>query len=162
MAALSSRLRPVKSSTKATDRFPPSSKVAEPSRMGTRLPSFRKYSFSIGSRTPVRLCSSIHCASRWRQSGGQILPVHAARREVLTVVSDNPEKRVVGLENPTIEVPEEDADYVGFHKAPNLRFALCEIAVQTGILGHVHQRSGNLQVAGCILQSAAQHMYKLH
>ena len=37
----------------------------------------------------------------------QILPVDAACREVLAVVSDDPEKRVIGLENPTVEVPDE-------------------------------------------------------
>src|SRR5208283_3408901 len=49
--------------------------------------------------------------------GGKILPVDAARREVLAVVSDDLKKRVIGLENPTIEVPNEDADNVGFHEA---------------------------------------------
>src|ERR1700722_7999159 len=93
---------------------------------------------------------------------GQILPVEAARREVLTVVSDDLEKRVISLENPTIKIPEENANNVGLHEASNLRFALCEIAVQTGILGHVHQRSGNLQIAGRILQHATQYVDEPH
>ena len=61
-----------------------------------------------------------------------------------------------------LEIPDEDADNVGFHEASNLRFALCEIAVQAYILGYVHQSSDNLQIAGCIVQNAAQHMYELH
>ena len=66
--------------------------------------------------------------------GGQILPVDAARREVLTVVSDDPEKRIIGLENRTIEVPDEDADNVGFHEAPDLRLAFRQVAVEMGVL----------------------------
>ena len=69
-SASSAALRSVKSTTKVTIWFPPSSTVAEPSMIGTRLPSFRKYSFSIGGRRPVDLCSRIHRASRSRQSGG--------------------------------------------------------------------------------------------
>ena len=98
--------------------------------MGTRLPSFRKYSFSIGSRTPGPfvlfdpLCVALAPVPR-----GQIVPVDATRCEVITVVSDDPEKRVIGLENPTVEVPDEDADDVGVDQAPNLRFAIFEIAI---------------------------------
>ena len=45
-----------------------------------------------------------------------------------------------------------------FHQS---RFAFCKIAIQKGILGYVHQRSDNLQIAGRIFQGAAQYMYEL-
>ena len=63
-----------------------------------------------------------------------MLPVDAARREILAVVSHHSEKRVIGFENRTIEIPEEDADNVGFDEAPDLRFAFRKVAVQAGIL----------------------------
>src|SRR6266851_6881763 len=50
------------------------------------------------------------------------------------VVSHHTEKRVVGLENPTFEVPEEDPDDVGVDQTPDLGFASLEIAVQTSVL----------------------------
>ena len=43
------------------------------------------------------------------------------------------EKRVIGLEDPPFEIPDEDPDDVGIDQAPDLRFALLKIAVQTGI-----------------------------
>ena len=45
-SASSARLRSVRSSTKATPWLTSSSKLATPIKTGTRLPSFRKYSFS--------------------------------------------------------------------------------------------------------------------
>ena len=45
-----------------------------------------------------------------------------------------------------------------FHQS---RFAFREIAIQKGVLGHVHQRSDNLEIAGRIFQDAAQHMHEL-
>ena len=46
-----------------------------------------------------------------------------------------------------------------FHQS---RFAFREIAIQKGILGHIHQRSDNLQIAGRIFQGVAQYMHELH
>ena len=50
------------------------------------------------------------------------------------VVSQHTQKRVIGFEKPTFEVPDDDPDDVGVDQAPNLCFALCKIAVQAGIL----------------------------
>jgi hypothetical protein len=65
-ASASARLRSVKSSTKATPWFPPSSKVAAPISTGRRLPPFRKYSFSYGCTVPVDFRSARARASRSR------------------------------------------------------------------------------------------------
>ena len=64
----------------------------------------------------------------------QICPAYATGDEILAVVSHHTEKRVIGLENLTFEIPNEDPDDVGVDQAPDLRFAFCEIAVQAGIL----------------------------
>jgi hypothetical protein len=77
------------------------------------------------------------------------------------VVPHHVKKGVIGLKNPTFGLPDENADDVGVHQPPNPRFTLCEIAVQKGILGHIHQRSDNLQIAGRISQGVAQHMHEL-
>ena len=103
--------------------------------MGTRLPSFRKYSFSIGSRnsSPFVLFDPLSVALA-PVPGGQILPVDAGRREVLTVKSHDSEKGLIGLKNPTIEVPDEYADDVGVDQAPDLPFTIFEIAIKSRIL----------------------------
>jgi hypothetical protein len=44
-------------------------------------------------------------------------------------MSHEMKKRVIGLKNPTFQARNENPDDVGVHQAPNLRFALCEIAV---------------------------------
>ena len=49
------------------------------------------------------------------------------------VISQHTQKRVIGFENPTFEVRDDDPDDVGVDQALNLRFALCKIAVQAGI-----------------------------
>ncbi len=68
---ISARLRSVKSSTKATPWLPLCSKLAMPMSTGTRLPSFRKYSFSNGCKLPVVLSSGTHWrTSRSSHSGG--------------------------------------------------------------------------------------------
>src|SRR5207245_10635121 len=60
----------VKSSTNATPSFPPPSKSAPPSSTGTRLPSFRKYSFSNGWKIPDAFNSATPCSSWPRHSAG--------------------------------------------------------------------------------------------
>jgi hypothetical protein len=83
--------------------------------------------------------------------GRQIRPTHVARSEVLAIVTHDSEKRLIGLKNPTIEIPDEDADYVGVDQAyrrsgtsrrtlqadrgsPDLGFAFREIAIEMGVL----------------------------
>src|SRR5882724_2687300 len=65
---------------------------------------------------------------------GQIGPAQAARDEILTLVSQHPQKRVIGLENGAIEVPNEDAEDISVYQPPDLRFALGKVAVQASIL----------------------------
>src|SRR5882757_1652182 len=57
---------------------------------------------------------------RWREVG----PAYAARDEILVIVPQHVEKGFTGLQNPAVEIPDEDADDVGVDQAPNLRFAL--------------------------------------
>ena len=64
----------------------------------------------------------------------QIPPAHATREEIFTAVLHHVEKRFIGLNNLTFEVPDEDPDNVGVDQAPDLGFALFEIPVKTGIL----------------------------
>ena len=64
----------------------------------------------------------------------QVSPVQATRDEIVTVVSHHGEKRVVRLENPPVDFPDEDPDDVGIDEAPDPRFAFGEIAIQARIL----------------------------
>ena len=64
----------------------------------------------------------------------QVRPADAARGEVLAVVSHDAEKRVIGLDDPAVEVPDEDPDDIGVDQAPDLGFAFRQIAVETGVL----------------------------
>ena len=73
---------------------------------------------------------------------GQIVPVDATRRKVITVVSDDPEKRVIGLENPTVEVPDEDADDVRVDQAPYSREFSSDIAACVASTFNTVTRSG--------------------
>ena len=69
-SSASARLRSVRSRTKMTKASPRSSNVAPPVSTGTRLPSFRKYSFSKGWTLPTVLISATARASRICHSGG--------------------------------------------------------------------------------------------
>src|SRR5947209_8782076 len=62
---------------------------------------------------------------RWRE----VRPAYAARDEILMIVPQHVEKGFIGLQNPAVEIPDEDADDVGVDQAPNFRFAFCEIAI---------------------------------
>ncbi len=63
----------------------------------------------------------------------QVRPAHATGDEILTVVPHHAEKRVIGLDNPTVELPEVDPDDVGVDQTPDLGFPLFDIAVQTSV-----------------------------
>ena len=64
----------------------------------------------------------------------QIRPADGCRDEILAVVSHHTKKRVIGLENPTLEIPNEDPDDVGIHQASDPSFAFGEIPVQARVL----------------------------
>src|SRR5215470_8146554 len=67
----------------------------------------------------------------WR---GQHAPAQAARNQVLTVIPDDTEKRVIGLKNSTFEIGNEDPNDVGVDQAPDLSFAICQIEIKPRIL----------------------------
>src|SRR5215813_5590968 len=67
----------------------------------------------------------------WR---GQSGPAQAARNQVLTVIPDDTEKRVISLENSTFEIGNEDPNDVGVDQTPNLSFAICQIEIEPRIL----------------------------
>ena len=64
----------------------------------------------------------------------QIRPAQATGDEIRPVVADYPQKRLVRLDDPAVESPDDDADDIGIDQAPDLGFTFREIAVQTGIL----------------------------
>src|SRR4029453_12222792 len=59
----------------------------------------------------------------WRQIG----PAHITRDEIFTTVLQQVEKRVIDLQNPSVEVKNENADNVGIHQASNACLALLEV-----------------------------------
>src|SRR4029077_12704858 len=60
----------------------------------------------------------------------QVRPEHTTGDEIFTVIAHHAEKRVVGLDYPTFELPKVDADDVGVDQTSDLAFSLFEIAVQ--------------------------------
>src|SRR5262249_48106208 len=69
---------------------------------------------------------------------GEIRPPDMARDEVLTIVSHDSEKSFVGLQNPTVEMPDEDADNVGVDQAPNFRLALLQCLLGAFAFRDIH------------------------
>src|SRR5262249_60251354 len=59
----------------------------------------------------------------------QLRPPHRTRQEIVTAVLDHAEKRIIRLENPTLEIPEADSDDVGVDQSSNLRFTTMELTV---------------------------------
>ena len=105
----SSRSRSRRSCTKVIQRNGESFRTAVATRTGTRVPSLRINSFSNGVQAPKRSPSS--CASSSRAQvfrRRQIGPVQPAGLQILAAVSDQFEKRVVGLRNP-VELAGNDA-----------------------------------------------------
>src|SRR3954453_4184118 len=64
----------------------------------------------------------------------QIGPAHSARDEIVTAVLQHAQKRFVGFDDRTFEVPDEDPQNVGVDQAPDLSFAIFEIAIELRIL----------------------------
>lgn len=62
----------------------------------------------------------------------QVVPVQSARDQVCALVSDYAEKRVIGVTNPAVEIPEHDPDHVGVKK--ELRFLPLQSAVRRPVL----------------------------
>ena len=60
----------------------------------------------------------------------EIGPTQAAGGKILTIVSDDVEKRIVGLSYLTLDIPGEDPDYIDLDETPELGFALFELSVQ--------------------------------
>ena len=131
----SARLRSVKSSTKATPSSCVPSKATAPISTGTRLPSFRKYSFSNGLARPDRLQVGQPLFGGGAPFGGcHVRPAHSTRDKILAAVSHHVEKGVVGVEEPPLEIEDDDADDVGVEQTPDLLIALCEIVVELDVL----------------------------
>src|SRR6266851_4130105 len=70
------------------------------------------------SRRSVLLYQSAVSFAPLRRS--EVRPPYAARDEILMLVSHDAEKGFVGLQNPAVEIPHEDADDVGVDQAPDL------------------------------------------
>jgi hypothetical protein len=56
--------------------------------------------------------------------------MYTASEEILAVVSHHTKKRVIGLQNSAIEVPDEYPDDVGVDQAPELDLALFDLSAQ--------------------------------
>ena len=75
-------------------------------------------------------------------SGRQFGPAHTTRNEIFTTVLQHAEKRIIGLENPSIKTPDQDPNDVRINQSSNTRLALLEIAIETRVLqGHCRRRS---------------------
>src|SRR6185312_4318664 len=56
--------------------------------------------------------------------GRQIPPAQSTGDQLLAVVSDDAEKSVVGIDDPIVKIPDEDADDVGINEPPYPRLPL--------------------------------------
>ena len=82
----------------------------------------------------------------------KVRPAHATRDQIFTAVFHHVEKRLIGLNNLTSKVPDEDSDNVSVDHAPDLRLALFEIAIKKGILqGHRGLRGKQFQHPALVL-----------
>ncbi|MNU02253.1 hypothetical protein D3C72_2458990 [compost metagenome] len=59
----------------------------------------------------------------------QVPPAQAARKQVFSVIAHHVQEGIIGLENVTVGIPDHDPDDVGVYQAPDLRFALLDLAV---------------------------------
>jgi hypothetical protein len=60
------------------------------------------------------------------------------------IVPHDVEKGFIGLQNPAVEIPDEDADDVGVDQTPNLRFALAQCLLGPLALRYVDMATDNL------------------
>ena len=63
----------------------------------------------------------------------EIRPSHAPRNEIFAAESQHVQKSFIGFDDLAFEIPDTDSDNVSVDQAPDLRLALCEIAIKTGI-----------------------------
>jgi hypothetical protein len=83
------------------------------------------------SRLEIRRRAFVSLAPfSWREIG----PAHTTRDEIFTTVLQQVEKRVIDLQNPSVEVKNENADNVGIHQASNACLALLEVTIQPRVL----------------------------
>src|SRR5262249_20178226 len=64
----------------------------------------------------------------------KVRPPHAPRDQVIAAVTDDASELLVGVKDPAVRMPAEDPDDAGVDQPPNPRFALCELAIQPGVL----------------------------
>src|SRR5271166_370948 len=71
----------------------------------------------------------------------EVPPVQASRGEIITVEAQQMKKGVIGFEDPTFELPSEDADDVGVDEAPDLGLTLAQDCLRLFALGQIEHES---------------------
>jgi hypothetical protein len=64
----------------------------------------------------------------------QLPPAQSTRGEIVAAVSHDAEKGFIGINDPTLKNPDEDANDVGVDQAPDPRLPFLKIAIETGVL----------------------------
>ena len=64
----------------------------------------------------------------------QLCPAQSTRREICLIVSDNLEKRLIGLLNVTVEIPDQNPDDIRVDKASDFALPFLKIAIKTRVL----------------------------
>ena len=132
--ASSARLRSVKSKTNATPSSVPPSKIAPPTIRGCACHLLDLLPFmGLCDSDCLHLCQGARFALL-PFGRGQVGPSHTARDQILTTVSDDAKKGLVGIDDPTVGMPDDDADDVGVDQPPNPCLALLEVAIEAAVL----------------------------
>ena len=63
----------------------------------------------------------------------QVRPAYATRDKIVPVVSNHAKKRVIGVENMTFDIPDDDPDDVGVDQAPDFLVALLKVALELDV-----------------------------
>ena len=131
----SSLFRSLRSSANATPSFSRGSNSAPPIKHGDATTILPEELLLVGLNRPrrpeIRRRAFVSLAPF---SGRQVGPADPTRDEIVTTVLQHVEKRIVGLENPSIETPEQDPNDVRINQSSNTRLALLEIAIETRVL----------------------------
>src|SRR6266403_2977172 len=72
----------------------------------------------------------------------QLCPLESSRADVVTRVPDHLEKGVIGLEDLAVKSRDQHPYNIGVHKAPDLRFALLDLTIQTAVFERNRGRRG--------------------
>src|ERR1700741_5639195 len=72
----------------------------------------------------------------------QVRPTDATRDEILPVVSHHLQKCVIGLDDATFKIGDEDADNVSLDQAPDSRLTFLKFAVQPSVLERCRRLRG--------------------